>query len=53
MDDAHGFGVIGPQGRGSLVHFGLSSPRILYMGTLGKAAGLALIIGGVWLIRRG
>ncbi|TCT09586.1 8-amino-7-oxononanoate synthase [Paralcaligenes ureilyticus] len=41
LDDAHGFGVLGPQGRGSLAHFGLASPRVLYMGTLGKAAGVA------------
>ena len=41
VDDAHGFGVLGPQGRGSLAHFGLASARILYMGTLGKAAGVA------------
>jgi 8-amino-7-oxononanoate synthase len=44
VDDAHGFGVLGQQGRGSLSHFGLSSnqsPRIVYMGTLGKAAGAA------------
>ncbi len=40
IDDAHGFGVLGAQGRGSLSHFGIAaSPRILYMGTLGKAAG--------------
>ena len=41
VDDAHGFGVLGPQGRGSLAHFGLSSPRLILMGTLGKAAGVA------------
>ncbi|HNE16300.1 MAG TPA: aminotransferase class I/II-fold pyridoxal phosphate-dependent enzyme, partial [Rhodocyclaceae bacterium] len=41
VDDAHGFGVLGPQGRGSLAHFGLRSPRLIYMGTLGKAAGVA------------
>lgn len=41
IDDAHGFGVVGPQGRGSLSHFGLASPRVLYMATLGKAAGVA------------
>jgi 8-amino-7-oxononanoate synthase len=41
VDDAHGFGVIGPQGRGTAAHFGLVSPRLLYMGTLGKAAGTA------------
>jgi len=40
VDDAHGFGVLGPEGRGSLAHFGLSSPRIVYMATLGKAAGV-------------
>ncbi len=28
-------------GRGSLAHFGLASERIVYMGTLGKAAGVA------------
>lgn len=42
IDDAHGFGVLGQQGRGSLSHFGLpTSKRIVYMGTLGKAAGVA------------
>jgi 8-amino-7-oxononanoate synthase len=40
VDDAHGFGVLGGQGRGSLAHFGLDSPRIIYMATLGKAAGV-------------
>jgi 8-amino-7-oxononanoate synthase len=40
VDDAHGFGVSGGQGRGSLAHFGLDSPRIIYMATLGKAAGV-------------
>jgi 8-amino-7-oxononanoate synthase len=41
VDDAHGFGVLGAQGRGSLSHFGLCSERLIYMGTLGKAAGLS------------
>lgn len=41
VDDAHGFGVLGPGGRGSLAHFALASPRIVYMGTLGKAAGVS------------
>lgn len=41
VDDAHGFGVLGPQGRGTLAHFGLASPRLILMGTLGKAAGVA------------
>ncbi len=40
VDDAHGFGVLG-EGRGTLAHFGLASDRIVYMGTLGKAAGVA------------
>lgn len=40
IDDAHGFGVLGRQGRGSIDHFRLpASQRLLYMGTLGKAAG--------------
>jgi 8-amino-7-oxononanoate synthase len=45
VDDAHGFGVRGPQGRGSLAAAGLAgaraSRRIVYMATLGKAAGVA------------
>jgi len=45
LDDAHGFGVLGPQGRGALALAGLTgvhaSRRILYMATLGKAAGVA------------
>jgi len=41
VDDAHGFGVLGKQGRGSLTHFNLDSPRIIYMATLGKAAGVS------------
>ena len=41
VDDAHGFGVLGEQGRGVLSHFGIASPRLIYVGTLGKAAGVA------------
>jgi len=41
VDDAHGFGVRGPQGRGSLHALGLQSECLVYMGTLGKAAGLS------------
>lgn len=40
VDDAHGFGVLGEQGRGSLAHFGITARRIIYMATLGKAAGV-------------
>jgi 8-amino-7-oxononanoate synthase len=42
IDDAHGFGVLGPQGRGSAAHFGLKpGGRLITMGTLGKAAGVS------------
>lgn len=45
LDDAHGFGLLGPQGRGALAAAGLcgaqASPRVLYMATLGKALGVA------------
>lgn len=41
VDDAHGFGVLGEHGEGSLNHFNLKSPRIIVMATLGKAAGVA------------
>ena len=41
VDDAHGFGVLGEHGRGALEHFQLRSPQLVYMGTLGKAAGVS------------
>lgn len=41
LDDAHGFGVLGAHGEGALAHFGVRSPRIIYMATLGKAAGVS------------
>ncbi|BCQ30212.1 8-amino-7-oxononanoate synthase (plasmid) [Caballeronia sp. NK8] len=41
VDDAHGFGVLGPQGRGALAAYALRSPHLVYVGTLGKAAGVA------------
>ena len=43
LDDAHGFGVLGQQGRGSLhavQHDSMCSPHVIYMATLGKAAGV-------------
>jgi 8-amino-7-oxononanoate synthase len=58
VDDAHGFGVLGEGGRGTLAHFGIASPRIVYMGTLGKAAGVhgAFVAGDEalieWLVQR-
>lgn len=40
VDDAHGFGVLGEQGKGSLEHFGLAQQSAaIYMATLGKALG--------------
>ncbi len=46
IDDAHGFGVLGDQGLGILNMFGITATdprasRIIYVGTLGKAAGLS------------
>lgn len=42
VDDAHGIGVLGKRGRGSLEHFGLSTAEVpILMGTLGKALGTA------------
>jgi 8-amino-7-oxononanoate synthase len=58
LDDAHGFGVLGESGRGSLAHAGVTSSRIVYMATLGKAAGVfgAFVAGAAevieWLIQR-
>jgi 8-amino-7-oxononanoate synthase len=39
VDDAHGTGVMGPHGRGTIEHFGLEDRIPLHMGTLGKALG--------------
>ena len=52
LDDAHGFGVLGEQGRGILSHFKVASPRIIYMATLGKAVGVfgAFVAGDTVLI---
>ncbi len=52
IDDAHGFGVLGAQGRGTLSHFGIASERMIYMATLGKAAGVsgAFVAGDAALI---
>lgn len=53
IDDAHGFGVLGPHGEGTLAHWGIATldgvapewrgrlDRLVYMATLGKAAGVA------------
>lgn len=39
VDDAHGIGVLGENGRGTLEHFGLETDVPVLMGTLGKAFG--------------
>ncbi len=44
VDDAHGLGVLGPRGQGTLAHHGLRDPRVVLTGTLSKAFGCA---GGV------
>jgi len=41
LDDAHGFGVLGARGRGALEAAQLNSERLILIGTLGKAAGVA------------
>jgi len=59
VDDAHGFGVLGEQGHGILEQSGVQSERIIYIGTLGKAAGVsgAFICASAsfieWLIQKG
>ncbi len=59
VDDAHGFGVLGEQGHGILEQAGVQSERIIYVGTLGKAAGVsgAFICAASpfieWLIQKG
>ena len=56
LDDAHGFGVCGPQGRGSLAAIARTgeraSRRVLYMATLGKSAGVsgAFVAGSATLV---
>ncbi len=39
VDDAHGFGVLGKDGAGTVAHFGLQGEDIIQMGTLSKAIG--------------
>jgi len=41
IDDAHGFGVLGERGHGLLEQENIYSNRIIYIGTLGKAAGVS------------
>ena len=59
VDDAHGFGVLGEHGHGILEQSGVHSERMIYIGTLGKAAGVsgAFICAAApfieWLIQKG
>ena len=59
VDDAHGFGVLGEHGHGILEQSQVHSERIIYIGTLGKAAGVsgAFICATAslieWLIQKG
>jgi len=53
VDDAHGIGVLGPQGRGSVAESGLSEADVpVLIGTLGKAVGTsgAFVSGPVLLM---
>lgn len=52
VDDAHGFGVLGKEGAGSVAHYKLQEEIPLYMATLGKAAGVfgAFVAGSEELI---
>ena len=59
VDDAHGFGVLGKNGHGILEQENICSDRIVYIGTLGKAAGVsgAFVCAQAtlieWLIQKG
>lgn len=64
VDDAHGFGVLGQHGFGILEHAGIqntneAAARIIYIGTLGKAAGIsgAFVAGHKtlveWILQKG
>lgn len=53
VDDAHGFGVLGPEGRGSTAELGLTQNEVpILLGTLGKAFGTfgAFVAGSAELI---
>lgn len=58
LDDAHGTGVLGREGRGSAEHFGVAGEIDVVLGTLGKAIGTsgAFVAGSErlrsWLLNR-
>jgi 7-keto-8-aminopelargonate synthetase-like enzyme len=54
LDDAHGVGVLGPNGRGTFEYFGMRSERLHLAGTLSKAFGGhgGFVAGGTKLIER-
>jgi 8-amino-7-oxononanoate synthase len=53
VDDAHGTGVMGAQGRGTLEHYGVESRLPFHMGTLGKALGTSggYVVGSTAMIQ--
>jgi 8-amino-7-oxononanoate synthase len=53
VDDAHGIGVVGPEGRGSIAELGLTEDQVpVLIGTLGKAVGTsgAFVAGPAFLM---
>jgi glycine C-acetyltransferase/8-amino-7-oxononanoate synthase len=54
LDDAHGVGVLGPNGRGTYEYFGMKSDGLYLAGTLSKAFGGhgGFVVGGKKLIER-
>lgn len=52
VDDCHGVCVLGPEGRGTVSHFGLVDPRIIITTTLAKGFGSygGCIAGPAWFI---
>jgi 7-keto-8-aminopelargonate synthetase-like enzyme len=54
LDDAHGVGVLGANGRGTLEHFGMKARGLYFAGTLSKAFGGhgGFIVGGRGFIGR-
>ena len=47
IDDAHGFGCMGPTGRGTSEHFGVMDDIDLYIGAYAKSLPMAFVAGGL------